>query len=246
MEVHAHSHTPRNKWTHYFWEFLMLFLAVFCGFLAENQREHIVEKHRAKEYMQSMLDDLKLDTAEFNRVISNINENMTPLFKKSMDLLFSENVSDAAIREMYDTVPKAIRFFTVNLQENTATQLKFSGNFRLIRKKVVTDSLATYWYSENFLVNTLMVNYEAVRNISKGLIFSLFNYNYKEDRSAGSAVRKDINLKLLTADKSALIILGNHLANLSGQSQAIFKRIKELKQKAIDLIVLIQKEYRVE
>ena len=143
-------------------------------FLAENQREHIVEKHRAKEYMQSMLDDLKLDTAEFNRVISNINENMTPLFKKSMDLLFSENVSDAAIREMYDTVPKAIRFFTVNLQENTATQLKFSGNFRLIRKKVVTDSLATYWYSENFLVNTLMVNYEAVRNISKGLIFSLF------------------------------------------------------------------------
>ena len=34
MEVHAHSHTPqKEKWTHYFWEFLMLFLAVFCGFL---------------------------------------------------------------------------------------------------------------------------------------------------------------------------------------------------------------------
>ncbi len=40
MEVHAHTHTARKKWTHYFWEFLMLFLAVFCGFLAENQREH--------------------------------------------------------------------------------------------------------------------------------------------------------------------------------------------------------------
>ena len=22
MEVHAHAHTPRKKWTHYFWEFL--------------------------------------------------------------------------------------------------------------------------------------------------------------------------------------------------------------------------------
>ena len=21
MEVHAHAHTPRKKWTHYFWEF---------------------------------------------------------------------------------------------------------------------------------------------------------------------------------------------------------------------------------
>jgi hypothetical protein len=29
MEVHAHTHTARKKWAHYFWEFLMLFLAVF-------------------------------------------------------------------------------------------------------------------------------------------------------------------------------------------------------------------------
>lgn len=24
MEVHHHSHTPRQRWTHYFWEFFML------------------------------------------------------------------------------------------------------------------------------------------------------------------------------------------------------------------------------
>ena len=39
MEVHAHTHTARKKWTHYFWEFLMLFLAVFSGFLAEKKRK---------------------------------------------------------------------------------------------------------------------------------------------------------------------------------------------------------------
>lgn len=33
MEVHAHTHTQRKKWTHYYWEFLMLFPAVFGGFL---------------------------------------------------------------------------------------------------------------------------------------------------------------------------------------------------------------------
>ena len=63
MEVHHHSHTERKKWTHYFWEFLMLFLAVFCGFLAENQREHFVERKREKEYIRSMIEDLKLDTS---------------------------------------------------------------------------------------------------------------------------------------------------------------------------------------
>src|SRR6478735_6016774 len=70
MEVHHHSHTPdpdshrgRKKWTHYFFEFIMLFLAVFAGFLAENWREHIVERKREKEYIRSMIEDLKLDTA---------------------------------------------------------------------------------------------------------------------------------------------------------------------------------------
>ena len=61
MEVHAHSHlasgethTARKKWTHYFWEFLMLFLAVFCGFLAQNQREHMIEGQREKKYAKSL------------------------------------------------------------------------------------------------------------------------------------------------------------------------------------------------
>src|ERR1700754_3373212 len=63
MEVHAHSHTPRKKWTHYLWEFLMLFLAVFCGFLAENIREHVVENDRAKEFSLSLIQDLQNDTA---------------------------------------------------------------------------------------------------------------------------------------------------------------------------------------
>jgi hypothetical protein len=55
MEVHHHSHHESKKWTNYLWEFLMLFLAVFCGFLAENQREHNVETHRAREYAKGLL-----------------------------------------------------------------------------------------------------------------------------------------------------------------------------------------------
>ena len=63
MEVHHHSHPEgsghRKNWTSYFWEFLMLFLAVFAGFLAENKREHIIEKKRAHQFLQSMLLDVQ-------------------------------------------------------------------------------------------------------------------------------------------------------------------------------------------
>jgi len=50
MEVHSHAHTDRKKWTHYLWEFLMLFLAVFCGFLAEKAGKGVITSN--KIYME--------------------------------------------------------------------------------------------------------------------------------------------------------------------------------------------------
>src|SRR6185503_15814289 len=69
MEVHAHTHTARKKWTHYFWEFLMLFLAVFCGFLAEYQLEHKIEADKEKQFIASMVKEIQSDTAQLHRVL---------------------------------------------------------------------------------------------------------------------------------------------------------------------------------
>ena len=69
MEVHAHSHSARKKWTHYFWEFLMLFLAVTLGFLVENQREHYIEHQRANSYAANKYQELKKDTLDLHKLI---------------------------------------------------------------------------------------------------------------------------------------------------------------------------------
>jgi dihydroorotase len=70
MEVHHHTQAHAKKnWKTYFWEFLMLFLAVFCGFLAENFREHQVEHQREKQYIVSMLKELEADTAQLKIVL---------------------------------------------------------------------------------------------------------------------------------------------------------------------------------
>src|SRR5436190_20694863 len=65
METHAHHlhKAPGHGWKHYIFEFIMLFFAVFCGFLAENFREQQVDKKRATEYVNSFYNDLKTDTA---------------------------------------------------------------------------------------------------------------------------------------------------------------------------------------
>ncbi|MGZ4011725.1 MAG: hypothetical protein ACXVLF_12280, partial [Flavisolibacter sp.] len=72
METHAHElhKVPGHGWKHYFFEFFMLFLAVFCGFLAENLREEMVNHKREHGYMKSLAEDLKQDTVQLNKIIA--------------------------------------------------------------------------------------------------------------------------------------------------------------------------------
>lgn len=59
MPTHISPRARKEKNGPILWEFFMLFLAVFAGFLAENKREHIVEKNRARQFLQSMLLDVQ-------------------------------------------------------------------------------------------------------------------------------------------------------------------------------------------
>lgn len=70
MEVHSHTHTERKKWTHYFWEFFMLFLAVTSGFFVENQREHYIENQRAKELAKNLYKEIYADSIAIQQKIA--------------------------------------------------------------------------------------------------------------------------------------------------------------------------------
>ena len=143
MEVHAHTHTSRKKFTHYLWEFLMLFLAVFCGFLAEYQLEHKVEKDRELQFMQTMAEDLRSDTTQLNRVI-----NVRKTRIRELDTLFNLIADDKYIKEgkkVYELYEfpywDILRFFP---SDRTMQQLKNGGNLRLIRNKKVSNALIRY------------------------------------------------------------------------------------------------------
>src|SRR5262245_12335887 len=70
MEVHHPHHLAhKKKWSEYLLEFLMLFLAVFLGFTAENIRERKIERHREHQFIESLAQDVKADTANAQLVI---------------------------------------------------------------------------------------------------------------------------------------------------------------------------------
>ena len=134
MEVHNHSHTERKKFTHYLWEFLMLFLAVFAGFLAENQREHIVEHQRAEQFARSLLADLKADTAALKIAIGYGDKKV-----KAIDSFFSEiELTPAKWNDtlMYKYGGAAGRIRPFERNSGTYEQMKASGSLRYFQQEL--------------------------------------------------------------------------------------------------------------
>ena len=142
MEVHAHTHTPRKKWIHYFWEFFMLFLAVTLGFLVENQREHYVEHVRAKEFAKSLMQDLQNDTTAINvqkksaEIFISITDNLLNLSKTKLE---GRNAAEFSFytRFLYWTAP-------LSWNRTTFEQVKNSGSLRYFRNLQLLGKLMKY------------------------------------------------------------------------------------------------------
>ena len=142
MEVHAHSHTEGKKFTHYLWEFLMLFLAVFCGFLAENFREHQVDHSRERQYMASILEDLRSDTTLLTLVSKYWNSINIRIDSVAEAIQFP--LSNTNLFKVYSQINKALDYNSFINNDRTVSQLKNAGGFRLIRKQVVANKIITY------------------------------------------------------------------------------------------------------
>ena len=141
MEVHHHAHTSRKRWTHYFWEFLMLFLAVFCGFMAENFREHTIEHKRAKQFARSLLSDLKTDTAALNLAIGIGTRKVNTIDSLITQIEQPIEKWDDRLIYTYQGYAGRIRPFAHN--SGTYEQMKASGSLRYFNQKL-TDLLNQY------------------------------------------------------------------------------------------------------
>jgi hypothetical protein len=129
----------------------MLFLAVFCGFLAENQREHMVENQREKKYMQSLASDLAADTLRLSNILQQriSRTKMLDSFAVLINRPDAASIVVISIIIILATRGWSFRFTSV---DGTMQQLKNAGNLRLIQKSVVSDSIIAYDVASRALV----------------------------------------------------------------------------------------------
>jgi len=247
MEVHHHSHTSRKKWTHYFWEFLMLFLAVFCGFLAENQREHFIEQRREKEYIKSFIEDLKSDISNYNRQIR-----VRTISQKSADSLIILLLSperNKHVDSIYVCVERVGRGTLFLYSDRTIQQLKNSGSMRLIRNQIASDLIMQYDQLVRDMQHFELIREDILtrfREISSYILDAAIFYSMVDTSSDMSIKRPNGNSKLFSDNPETINRLCYWANRFRIVNLQVIVKQTDLKNSAIRIMEFLRKIYKLE
>jgi len=235
MEVHAN--TARKKWTHYLWEFLMLFLAVTAGFFADNLREQGVEHHREKKYITTLAEDLKKDILEIDRI-----RPLRIAREDSIDTLISllvKNDRDKYAIDIYRLVNATEGYESFLRNDRTIQQLKSAGGMRLIKEEVAADIMKY----DNYIISEVDWNNrtEAERiSYYKQQRFELLNVHNL--MAAGTSYTKPL---LLPATDIAINKVAGSLYQVKRISETCRESADTARQKANNLLAAIAEKYHL-
>jgi len=254
MEVHAHTHTPRKKWTHYFWEFIMLFLAVSLGFYAENTRESILHKKEVKTQLSSMVADLQSDIILFDSVTDR-NSYSAQMADSLIELLHSDIKNTSEIYFTARAVTANVGYYYTN--SKSFDQLKAAGLLRYIKNKGLLDSIGTYYVSFQWLANQIDLLRLKLDEIHKGNTRLFDSYAFQKMVSAriiGSTSlggqrttigRPTMNPPLLSTDAKDINTVSLNYHYYTTTMKFYLRMGNALQARAKRLIEIIKKEYDV-
>lgn len=227
----------------------MLFLAVFCGFLAEYQLEHVIEHKREKQYMRTLVEDLKNDVIgleeclQFWKRLDQKIDSVRPLLKSSL------NKDD--LEEIYEMAAMLIDFNDFIYSDRTIEQLRNSGNFRLIRNEHVSDTLVSY---DSFIRVQLKEQESTLLKVLLDLLKlqnELFDSDgvqvkFKKIKNITSSTDTTSLKYTIVNNKEKIFRYYNDLFLYRVAIQYILSSEEGLKKWAENLIVVIKKEYHLE
>lgn len=146
MEVHHHSHKPKN-WKEYITEFIMLFAAVTLGFFAENYREHTIIEHRMQENYQSIVVDLLQDNAKIDSINKFANQKGTNLITLSHFLYAfqKQNITEKQLIDSVQNMGPLPIYSTLFINNTTFKNMQSSGLLSYVSNKKLKEKLSFYY-----------------------------------------------------------------------------------------------------
>jgi hypothetical protein len=147
MEVHHHSHKPKN-WKEYITEFIMLFAAVTLGFFAENLREHSIIEHRIEQNKVAILKDLQNDAVTIDSLLVT-EQAAVNTFDRFINLLYlakNKNINESQLMDSIKAFPDIIATtFTLYVNNSSFKNMQSSGLLSYVEEENLKNSLSYYY-----------------------------------------------------------------------------------------------------
>lgn len=244
MEVNPNVSKPSllRSIRRYFFDFLMMFLAVAAGFFSENLREESTEKKRGQEYIVSVIEDLRLDISTLDSIIST-RQKKEVMLDSLLIFLNGDDIKKHG-NEIYYFTRRAPRVFRFYNHDRTIIQLRNSGTWHLIQNKRVSDALQLYDERvrslDNYVANReeslILIMYQSINKLFDNRTFygMLEGLNFK---------RPTNNPPLLSYDREKINEFANQVHFLKNANFFYIDIASRLRASAKETLTLIEKEY---
>lgn len=147
MEVHHHSHKPKN-WKEYITEFIMLFAAVTLGFFAENLREHSIISHRIEQNKIAILKDLEQDAITIDSILID-EQNAIKTFDRLLNVLYlakNKRINQEQLIDSIKVFPDIIATtFTLYVNNSSFKNMQSSGLLSYVEEEELKNRLSYYY-----------------------------------------------------------------------------------------------------
>jgi hypothetical protein len=242
MEVHHHPQLhQQKKWTGYFLEFLMIFLAVTMGFFAENIRERLTNSKKERHYRESLVEDIKSDTAQLASY-AQFNKNVMAYCDSLLLIISHTNVSKNS-NAFYTYSREMARYKRYYPADRTIEQLKNAGNMQLITSWDLSNAIAGYYSKTKFMEEVDQELNDETTRYRRYLIDLLDLSSYDQLNVPGSFMENNIETKgnpaFISNDPAKLKIIYNEVFALKAFLFNSVKSAEDLIQNASDLLALL-------
>jgi hypothetical protein len=221
----------------------MIFLAVTMGFIAENIREHITDKEREKQYMESLIKDIK-DDMNFVTDQQNRYEKRQALLDSLINLLNATS-APGNTNDLYYYARLASKNDVLPVNTRTVDQMKNAGGFRVVKNDKVVSDIMSY-YSILPQIQSLEETEQGETNEYRKIAVQIFSaIVFNQINSTSEVIRPVNNPPLRTTDNKLWGDLSGWVHYIKNTRIGLYLYKKEIVESGEKLIQLIQKEYHL-
>jgi cytochrome b involved in lipid metabolism len=248
MEVHHHSHGHGAGWKHHVREFLMLFAAVTLGFLAENVREHYVERHRERDYLTKIAQDLRADIQTMDNAVP-LEQTRLAAGTRLLELYASGEYQKQTAEFYYHSRLFMMRSSFVHTNSGFL-QVLHSGGMRLISDPRILDAIQSYEFAVEKHRGTQDLNETQMADLRRYAadVFDtrIVNSMLSADRKALDLLtyyhRPEGNPALMTTDEKVINRMMQFVFTTLNLESIRQTRLRDLRDAATALVAMIEKQ----